>query len=369
MSDIIVLDKADEAITFTGSAVTDLDGLLGGLPELIESVPDLVGDLLDHLTVSVLPDSLDLDTLLDLDDLDGTVGHLLGIVPGTVGGVLGGIGLHLDGTLDVLLDQTLGVTAVLTPVLEPVADIVNQITMTLGVTDELPARLSALAGIALVGSDSVLSNLTEILDATLGLNLGTTVNHTLASVGGAIDDLTISLGLGSLLDVADVGITQGPMAVEGTTDESAGAGHGLLDSLLIDADGLGDNAPGGNLVIGVQGLVHALPQTIDQTVNVILTDTLNVTVPGVVGQGTVGAEHVVGDPLAGGLLGGENLLGVVSLLDGESALDLGGLLGDPTTGGALLGLDVDQTLTGVTELADGSVAGLGLDLDLGGGLG
>ncbi|MBA3743160.1 hypothetical protein [Sporichthya sp.] len=334
MSDIIVVDKADEAIFFAGSAVTDLDGLLGGVPDLIESVPDLVGDLLDHLTVSVLPDSLDLDELLDLDDLDGTVGHVLGIVPGTAGGVLSGLSLHLDGTVDVLLDQTLGVTAVLNPILEPVAEIVNQITMTLGVTDELPARLSALAGIAIVGSDSVLSNLTEILDATLGLNLGPVLDHTLGTVVGVVDDLTVSLGLGSLLDVVDVGLTQGPMTVEGTTDESFGAGHGLLDSLFTDADGLGDNASGGTVVIGVQGLAQAVPQTIDSTVDLVLTDTLHVEVPELVDHTTVG---------------------------------VGSLLEDPTSVGAIPGTDlVDETVTSVTTIADDTVTGLGLGLDLGG---
>lgn len=326
MSDIIVVDKADEVIAFAGSAVTDLDGLLGGLPDLIESVPTLVGDLVDHLTVSVLPSSLDIGELLDLD---GTLEHVLDIVPGTVGGLLSGLALHLDGTVDVLVDQTLGVTAALNPILEPVAEIVNQITMTLGVTDELPARLSALAGIAIVGSDSVLSNLTEIVDAALGLGLGDLVDHTLGTVVGAVDELTVSVGLNSLLDVVDVGLTQGPMTAEGTADESVGAGHGLLDSLFTDADDLGDGAPGGSVVLGVQGLVHALPQTVDQTVNVVLSDTLNVTVPELVDSGSGSAEDLLGDPLAGGL-----------------------------------GVDVDQTITGAVDLLDSTVAGLGLSLDL-----
>ncbi len=310
MSDILVVDKADEAIAFAGSTVTDLDGLLSGVPGLLESVPALVTDVVDHIAVNVLGGlNLDLDELLDLDDLDGTLGHVLGIVPGTVGGLVAGLGLHIDHTVDVLVDQSLGLTAVLTPVLEPVADIVAQITATLGVTDELPARLQALAGIAIVGSDSVLSNLTEILDATLGL--GGTVDSTLVTVGGSVDELTVSLGLGSVLDVADVAITQGPATAASTADESADASHGLLGALLADVDDAGQAHLGSDLVIGVQDLVHGVP------------------VPVIVDSATDTVDTLLVDPSAFDL-GTEvdSTLGAVELL-----------VDDTTTGLGLLGLD------------------------------
>ncbi len=339
MSDIIVMDKADEAITFAGSAITDVDGLLGGVPELIEDVVELVEDVLDHLTVSVLPDDLDLD-LDELLDLDGSLQHVLGLVPGLVGGTLAGGAMHADGTADVVLDQGLGLTAGLEPLLEPVAQIVNQITMTLGVTDELPARLAALGGLTMVGGDAVFSNLPDILDSALGLgglDLGETVGDLLDTVGELLDDVTVSLGLGSVLDIVDVGLTDGPTTLEVTTEESADAGHGLLGSLFADADGLGDEQPGSTLVVPVLGLLHAAPVNIDQTVDVILTDTIDVTVPSLVDHTTVG---------------------VGTLLDQ-----------DPTTLGATLGADVDHTLNSVTAFTDDTVTGLGLSLDLGGGLG
>lgn len=286
MSDILVVDKADEAIAFAGNAVTDLDGLL------------------DHITVDVLG-GLNLDELLDLDDLDDAVGHVLGIVPDLVGGLVSGLGLHVDHTVDVLVDQSLGLTAVLNPVGEPLAEIVSQITATLGVTDELPARLQALAGIAIVGSDSVLSNLSGILDATLGLGLADGV-----------------------LGVADVGLTQGPATVQGTAEESAGASHGLLDSLLTDVDDAGQAHLGSDLLIGVQGLVHSVPETLDAAVAVVLTDTLAVPVPEVVDHTTNTVDTLLVDP---------------------TSVDVGA--------------ELEHTLSAVEPLVNETVAGLNLGLD------
>lgn len=329
MSDIIVMDKADEAIAFTGAAVTDLDGLLSGVPGLLGSLPTVVTDVVDHVAVDVLGGlNLDLDELADLDDLDGALSQVLGIVPSTVGGLVAGLGVHVDHTVDVVLDQTLSLTSVLNPVLEPVADIVAQITSTLGVTDELPARLQALAGIAIVGSDSVLSNLTEILDATLGLGLGATVDHTLTAVLGVADELALSLGLGSVLDVVDVGVTEGPVTVQSTADESADASHGLLDALLADVDGAGQAHLGSDVVVGVQGLVHSVPELLDSTVAVAGTDTLQVPVPEVVDHTTDTVDTLLVDP---------------------TAVDLGAELG--------------YTLSSVDLLVDETVAGLGLNLD------
>lgn len=334
MSDTIVMDKADEAITFAGSAITDVDGLLGGVPELIEDVLELVDDVVDHLTVNVLGGlDLGLDTD-DLLDLDGDLGHVLGLVPGVVGGTLSGGAMHADGTADVVVDQGLGLAAVLNPVLEPVGDLVSQIGLTLGVTDELPARLAALGGLTMVGSDAVLSNLPDILDSALGLNLGLgdTVGQVLTTVGDLLDDVTVSLGLGHVLDIVDLGLTEGPVTVDATTDESADATHTLAVDLSDDAEGLGDEEPVSTLTVPTLGLLHSV--NIDQTVDVILSDTVNVTVPNLV-------EHTT--------------VGVGTLLDE-----------DPTTLGATLGADVDQTLNSVTDFADDTVTGLGLSLDLGG---
>jgi hypothetical protein len=339
MSDIIVMDKADEAITFAGSAVTDVDGLLGGVPELIEDVVELVEDLLDHLTVSVLPSDLDLDTG-ELLDLDTSLEHVLGLVPGLVGGTLTGGAAHADGTADVVVDHGLGITTLLDPILEPVAEIVTQIGLTLGVTDELPARLAALGGLTMVGSDAVLSNLPDILDSALGLgglSLGETVDDLLTTVGGLVDDVTVSLGLGSILDIVDVGLTDGPTTLEVTTDESAGAGHGLVDSLFGDAVDLGDEHPRGTLLVPLAGLLHSAPAHAGSTVDVILTDTVDVTVPEALTHTTVGVGNLLDE--------------------------------DPTTVGASLGADVDHTLNSVTAFTDDTVTGLGVSLDLGGGLG
>ena len=195
-----------------------------------------------------------------------------------------------------IVDQGLGITTLLDPVLEPVAEIVTQIRLTLGVTDELPARLAALGGLTMVGGDAVLSNLPDILDSALGLGglgLGETVDDLLSTVGSLVDDVTVSLGLGSILDVVDVGLTDGPTTLEVTTEESAGAGHGLLDSLLGDADGLGDEHPGGTVLVPLAGLLHGSPAHVGSTVDVILTDTLDSTVPSVVDHTTVGVGSLL----------------------------------------------------------------------------
>ena len=139
-----------------------------------------------------------------------------------------------------LVDQSLGLTAVLNPVVEPVAGIVSQITATLGVTDELPARLQA----------------------------------------------------------------------------------------LTDVDDAGQAHLGSDLVVGVSGLVHSVPDTLDAAVAIVLTDTVGVPVPQVVGSTTDTVDT---------------------------------LLVDPTTGD--LGAELESTLSSVDPLLNETLAGLNLGLD------
>ncbi len=315
MSDTLVVDKADEATFLADSAVPDLDGLLGGLPDVLGD--GVVVNVLGGVLGSGLGDALDLGGVLDLGSLDGTLSNVLGGLPGTVGGVLTGLGEHLDHTLDVTLDQVTGVTAalgpVLSPVLDPVSDVVAGITSTLGVTDELPARLSALAGIAVVGSDSLLSNLTELLDATLGLD-------------GVTGDLT---------DVVTVGTTEGPTALTATADSSSDATTDLVNGLLADVTDTTNLPVGGDLVIGLQGLVHNVGETVDSTVAVVLSDSLVApVVPTYVDHTTDTVEEALADP---------------------SSLDLGA--------------ELDYTLGTVDQLVADTSTALGLNLDLGGLLG
>jgi len=363
MSDIIVLDNntaldaADMVASNASIAVTDLDTLLGGLPGVIASLPEVVTDLVNHITVSVLP-ALELDGIGELlEDVPGALETVLEIVPGTVGGVLTGLGMHLDGTVDVLTNQTLGITAALNPILDPVADLVNDITMSLGVTDELPARLSALTGIAILGGDSIVHNVAGILDASLGLNLEPTVDALVGSLGLAVDELTVSLGLGHVLDIVDVGLTGGPVAIEGTADQSGAASHGLLSSLFTDAVDLGDSQSDNNLLLAVHGLATDVPADVSSSVGTILTGTVDTTVPTLVGHTSVGVADLLDNPAT---------VGVGSLLTDPSTIGVGSLLEDPTTVGTSLGADVDHSVTGVTTLVDDTATGLGLDLHLGG---
>ncbi|GAA0612866.1 hypothetical protein GCM10009547_13510 [Sporichthya brevicatena] len=358
MSDTLVVDKADEAIAFAGSAVGDLDGLLGGLPDVLGDVVELVEDVVETVVDGVLVNVVggvlggggrllggDLlgGDLLDLGSLDGTLSNVLGDLPGTVGGVLNGLGDHLDHTLDVTLDQVTGVTAalgpVLSPVLDPVSDVVEGITSTLGVTDELPARLSALAGIAIVGGDSLLSNLTGLLDSALGLGVGGTVDSTLVTATSAVDEISASLGLdgvtGDLTDVVTVGATEGPTALAATADTSGDATNDLVNGLLADVADTSNLPIGGDLLVGLQGLIHNVGETVDSTVAVVLSDTLVApAVPAYVDHTTDTVDSVLADP---------------------SSLDLGA--------------ELDYTLGTVDQLVADTSTALGLHLDLGGLLG
>jgi hypothetical protein len=384
MSDILVLDgntaldAADVAASNASILFGDADTQLGGLPNVIASLPEIVVDVVDHVTAALLP-SLELDGVLGfglgglLEELPGALGHVLDITPGLVGGSLLGLGQHADGSVDVMTNQTLGVTSALNPILDPVAGILNDITLSLGVTDELPARLSALTGIAILGSDSIVHNVAGILDASLGLNLEPTVDSLVGSLGLVLDDLTISLGLGHVLDLVDVGIAATPVAAEGTVDQSGDASHGLLSSLFGDAHGLGDSESDSSLGLALHGLLTGVPTDVDSAAGIVLTDTLDSTVPDAVDHTTVGVGDLLDNSATvglGGLLGGSATAGLGGLLNNSATVGVGSLLDDPTTAGTGLGADVDQTVHGVTSLVDDSATGLGLDLHLGGiGLG
>lgn len=359
MADITpVLNAADEVTTLGSGILLDLNGLLGNVPGLLGSIPAQVGgltenlDLGDLLPVNVLgTDVLDgaLGGVLEtVGDLDEVLTGVLELVPDVLGGVLTGLGTHLDGTTDLLLDQTVGVVDNAVGAVGTVGATVTDLGVTVSsVTDELPARLSALAGIAIVGTDSVIGNLSEIIDVGLGLVpnlLGSTLGSTLGSVEPVLTDVpgTLEPALGSL-DLGSL-LAAVPATVSTSADEVGTAAGGIAGEELSDVDSAVTGTPSvNNLVIAAQSVVTAVPA--DPTT--FAADALPADPTGLINSllgdegGITGLDHVV-----------EAVTGLVQLdAVGLEGLGLGGLDG-------LDGLGLD----GLLPVGDETVAELDLDL-------
>lgn len=294
MSDIThVLTTAEDATDTTAAVLADLDGTLGSVPTLLGSIPAQIGGLTEMITVGVVPSLW--------SEITTAVGP----------------------TVDLLLDQTAGVVASAGGVLDSSALTLDSLGADVSeVTDELPARLSALAGIAIVGGDVVLTNLAGIIGVGLGDLVPDTADSTLGSLGLVVDGL--------------VGDIQDPLAA--TVDSVTDTTSTVDDVAVTDAnDALGHTqSASNNLVIATQGLAATVPADSQAAIEAILADTTGSTVPDVVDTVTFGNSSIVGDPL--------DLVGSV-LDDVQDVTDsVTGTVDDRT------GLGVSDTVHGVTDL-------------------